>query len=267
MTPGVSVLLTWNVAGRVRDGQERQLATLSDATFDVLCLQEITPTTKDRWTEALEARGLHVAVSPYVVPPTGTRRLATLVASRAPVEPVAVAGLPWPERHLAVGTELAGREVEVHCVHSPLSSKPDAVKVRTLEAIFSAVAADDDVDRIVAGDLNTPAYESREGVIQSFARTRAGRIRPSHGERHDRAELLLLQDLPARGWSDAFRSLHGYERRDRSFTWGNRSFGWRLDHILLSPGLRATACEYEHGWRDDGMSDHSAMWAAVAAAD
>ena len=262
----MSILLTWNVAGRVRDGQERQLATLGEAAFDVLCLQEITPTTKDRWIEALEARGLHVAVSPYTVPPTGTRRLATLVASRAPVEPLTVADLPWPERHLAVRTGLAGREVEVHCVHSPLSSKPEEVKVRTLEAIFAAVSPEDGVARIVAGDLNTPAYESREGVIQSFARTRAGRIRPSHGERHDRAELLLIEELPARGWRDAFRSLHGYERRDRSFTWGKRTFGWRLDHILLSPGLRATACEYDHGWRDAGMSDHSAMWAVVAAA-
>lgn len=237
---------------------------LATATFDVLCLQEVTPTTKDRWVEALQARGLHVAVSPWTVPPAGTRRLAVLIAGRAPVAPVPVDGLPWPERHLAVRTQLGGREVEVHAVHAPLSSKAGEVKVRTLEAVFAAVTAGDGRDRIVAGDLNTPAYESREGAIQSFARTRAGKIRPTHGERHDRAELLLLQELPARGWRDAFRSLHGYSRRDRSYVWGNRSFGWRLDHILLSPGLAAQACEYEHGWREAGLSDHSAMWAAVA---
>ena len=72
------------------------------------------------------------------------------------------------------------------------------------------------------GDLNTPAYESREGVIQSFARTRSGRIRADYGERHDRAELLLIEELPRRGWRDAFRHLHGYQARDRSYMTSSR---------------------------------------------
>ena len=264
MAPGV--LLTWNVAGRGHRTQEAQIAALGRLPFDVLCLQEVTPTTKARWTAALEGAGLHVAVSSWPVEPKGSRRLAVLVASRAPLVPVDVPGLPWPERHLAVRTELGDAgEVELHTLHAPLSSKPDAVKVRTLEALFAAVQVPDGVPRIVAGDLNTPAYESREGVVQSFARTRAGRIRPSHGERHDRAELLLIEELPRRGWQDAFRVLHGYGRRDRSFMFAHRAFGWRLDHILLSPGLVATACDYAHEVRESGLSDHSAMWAAVVA--
>ena len=264
MAPGV--LLTWNVAGRGRETQEAQIAALGGLPFDVLCLQEITPTTRTRWIEALETEGFHVAVAPWPAAPKGSRRLAVLVASRAPLELVEPPELPWPERHLAVRTRLGDAgEVEVHTLHAPLSSKPDAVKVRTLEALFDAVQEPDGVRRIVAGDLNAPAYESRDGVVQSFARTRAGRIRPSHGERHDRAELLLIEELPRRGWQDAFRVLHGYGRRDRSFMFAHRAFGWRLDHILLSPGLVATACDYAHEVRESGLSDHSAMWAAVVA--
>jgi hypothetical protein len=33
----------------------------------------------------------------------------------------------------------------------------------------------------------------------------------------------------------------------------------RLDHILASSELRPGDCEYIHGWRELGLSDHSAM--------
>jgi exonuclease III len=260
----VARVLTWNVAGRVRTAAA-QLALVSDDAADVVCLQEITPTSRDTWVEGLEAAGYQVVVSPYVADPQGSRRLTTLIAGRAPVEPAPdVPGLPWPERHLAVRTAVDGNPTEVHTLHAPLSQKPDRVKVRTLEALYDAVARDDGVARIVTGDLNTPAYESREGAIQTFARTRSGRIRPDYGERHDRAELLLVGALPRdHGWSDAFRALHGYSARDRSYMFVNRKFGWRLDHILLSPEFDPVACEYLHAWREQGLSDHSAMWADV----
>src|SRR4051794_34457231 len=186
----MALLLTWNVAGRVGPNQERQIAALAERELDLLCLQEVTPRTNARWIEALEARGLHVAVSPWPVEPRGSRRFAVLVASRAPVEARPGPELPWSERHLAVRT--AG--IEVHTLHAPLSSKDDLVKVRTLEALFAALVAGDDGPRVLAGDLNTPRYESREGEIVTFARDRRGRLREERGERHDRAELLLLHE-------------------------------------------------------------------------
>jgi exonuclease III len=259
-------VITWNVAGRVKDSLDRQIAAVLARSWDVVCLQEVTPTTRARWTEALEAAGMHVAVSDWRVEPRGSRRLAALIAARATVEPFEVPGLPWPERHLAVRTVFDGVATEVHTLHAPLSGKPDQVKVRTLEALFQALVAPDGVPRILTGDLNTPAYESREGVISTFARTRSGRIRPDYGERHDAAELLLIDDLPRQGWTDAFRALHGYERRDRSYVFANRKFGWRLDHILASPPFVPVACEYVHEWREERLSDHSAMWAELVAA-
>ena len=262
----MATVLTWNVAGRVK-GVADQIAVVVSQPWDVVCLQEITPTTRDRWAAALEEQGMHVAASDWPVEPRGSRRLAVMVASRAPIAAqVPVDGLPWPERHLAVRTQVDGVTADVHTLHAPLSGKPDRVKVRTLEALFAALTEPrEECARIVTGDFNTPQYESREGDIQTFARTRSGKIRADYGERHDAAELLLVQELPRRGWADAFRALHGYERRDRSYMFANRKFGWRLDHILSSPPLRPVACEYVHEWREAGLSDHSAMWADLRA--
>jgi endonuclease/exonuclease/phosphatase family metal-dependent hydrolase len=252
----------------VRATQERQIEALfepaSRPPFDVLCLQEVTPTTRARWEEALRERGFEVAVSEWAAPPVGSRRLAVLIAARAPLRTATLEGLPWPERHLAATVAFGTLAVEVHNLHAPLSSKEEEVKVRTLEILFEAVARDDGDRRIVTGDLNTPRYESPEGEIVTFARTRAGRLRPERGERHDRAELGLIAELPRRGWRDAFRSLHGYERRDRSWVsrWGE---AYRLDHVLVAPGLRPVVCDYVHEWRERGLSDHSAIWAEVEA--
>jgi exodeoxyribonuclease III len=260
-----ALLLSWNVAGRVGDRQEAQIAALAERPFDVLCLQEVTPTNRARWVAALEARGLQVAVSAWPVHPRGSRRFAVLIAARAPLRDAASLELPWPERHLRATTAIGGADVEVHTLHAPLSSKEGQVKVQTLEAVFAAVSAPDGRPRVLAGDLNTPRYESREGEIATFARDRKGRLRPELGERHDRAELLLIDELVRRGWRDAFRALHGYARRDRS--WAMRTgFGYRLDHVLVSPGLEPVECDYVHDWRTERLSDHSAIWTRITPA-
>ena len=253
----MAVVLTWNVAGRVR-GQAAQLSVLAEAPFDVLCLQEVTPTTRARWEASLGQLGLHVAVSEWPVAPQGSRRFAVLVAARQPLSPCPSLDLPWPERHLAV--RVGG--LEVHTLHAPLSSKEDLVKVRTLEALFAVLRAADGVPKVLAGDLNTPRYESREGAIVTFARDRRGRMRAELGPRHDRAELLLIHELTRHGWRDAFRAVHGYGARDRSWALAS-GFGYRLDHIMVSPELEPVDSGYLHDWRTERLSDHSAMWARL----
>jgi endonuclease/exonuclease/phosphatase family metal-dependent hydrolase len=166
-------VVTWNVAGRVR-GVPEQAAALADQPADVIALQEVRLSSLGPWREALAALGFgHVVTSldahdPAVrLPPD--RRLGVLVAGRAPVEPLGLPpGVPWPERVLCASTALG----ELVNVHAPLSNKAGAVKVRTLEAVFAHLAAPSPHARIVVGDFNTPAYESREGEVRTFARTR-----------------------------------------------------------------------------------------------
>jgi endonuclease/exonuclease/phosphatase family metal-dependent hydrolase len=182
-----------------------------------------------------------------------------LIAGRAPVEALpGPAGLPWGERVLCASTAVG----EVVNLHAPLSGKAGEVKVLTLEAVFSYLALGSDGARVVVGDFNTPQYESREGEVHSFARTRSGRIRPDYGERHDAAEVAMVTGLGDYGYVDAFRVLHGYSRRDRSWVYPHGKMGYRLDHILVR-GWEVEACEYRHDWRERGLSDHAAMWAAL----
>jgi endonuclease/exonuclease/phosphatase family metal-dependent hydrolase len=152
---------------------------------------------------------------------------------------------------------------EVHVLHAPISSKAERVKVRTLEIVAADLRRPRDHPVVLCGDLNTPSYETREGEVRSFARTRTGRLREGFDERHDAAELDIVFGLTQdAGYVDAFRVLHGYERRDRSWVFPNGKGGWRLDHVLAR-GLHVEACEYVHVWREAGLSDHSAVWARL----
>jgi exonuclease III len=255
----VAVVLSWNVAGRVRSVAE-QAAALATRAADVVALQEIRASAAPAWREALATLGLiHQHYS--APPPGGTaeRRLGVLIAARSPLEPLpAIDGLPWPERYAAV--RLADG-FDVHALHAPISAKAQRAKVLTLEAVAGALGGDGP-PAILVGDVNTPAYESREGEVRSFARTRTGNLRAGYDERHDAAELALVPGLGAAGWADAFRAVHGYAARDRSWVYPNGRFGYRLDHAFVR-GLRVDACGYEHGWREAGLSDHAALWTAV----
>lgn len=259
-----ATVLAWNVAGRVRTVPE-QARVLATHPAAVLALQEVRASALPAWRAALGEVGFdHLAATLSIDGPARPpdRRLGVLVASRSPIALAPALDLPWPERHIAVRTAVDGAEAEVHNLHVPLSSKPDQVKVRTLEAVFAHLAAPSDIPRVLLGDLNTPRYESRDGEVHSFARTRAGNLRPDYGERHDAAELALIVGLREHGFVDAFRFLHGYGRRDRSWLYPNGRTGYRLDHVVVR-GLDVTACDYLHPWREQRLSDHAAVWATL----
>ena len=42
-------------------------------------------------------------------------------------------------------------------------------------------------------------------------------------------------------------------------TRARRKSAHRLDHVLASESLNPVWCDYEHGWREAGLSDHSGM--------
>jgi endonuclease/exonuclease/phosphatase family metal-dependent hydrolase len=49
------------------------------------------------------------------------------------------------------------------------------------------------------------------------------------------------------------------ERRELSWVWPRWGGGYRLDHLIASGELVVSSCEYEHGWRERGLSDHAAL--------
>ena len=155
--------------------------------------------------------------------------------------------------------------VEIHCLHVPNAANGQ-VKVDTLRAVREGLGVAPPVARVVCGDLNTPRRELESGEVVSFARDSRGHLRPERGRDWDDAELGVVPGLRELGYQDAYRSLHGYAipRAELDVAANLRPCrGWRLDHLFTSAELEPAACTYHHTWRDEGLSDHSALEADV----
>ena len=252
-------LVSWNVAGR-RSRLDERAARVLETEPDVVCLQEVTPVTAEPWTKLLAEAGLTAELAPLPLTREGSRPLAALTASRAPLEVVAVDDVPWPERVLSMRTG----GIEVVNVHSPISPKPGLAKVLTHEAVFRHVAAASG-PRVVLGDLNTPRREHPDGSVWTFARDRYGRLRAERGERWDAAESALIRGLEEYGFRDAFRDLNGFDSKEPTWEWPRWGGGYRLDHLIASAEVELTTCSYRHDWRrEDKLSDHSALVAEIS---
>jgi exonuclease III len=224
-------------------------------------LQELTRSTLPIWQALLEEAG-YCGIEHGELPASGrTKPLAVLTACRTPLHIILVDGVPWSERvlavHLSDGTEIVN-------VHSPISPKPDLAKVRTHEAVYRHLADEPPGHaRVLCGDLNTPRRENIDGSVWTFARDRYGRLLPERGERWDQAELALIRGLEPYGYRDAFRLLRPHDVDEFSWEWTRWGGGYRLDHLIVSADLAVEECHYEHSWRENGLSDHSALVARL----
>jgi exodeoxyribonuclease III len=256
-----ATLLSWNLAGRVKR-QPEQAELITELAPDLVCLQEVRPTTARAWTDSLQSAGWpHIALARSDAPPNDTdRRLSVLTAARHPLTELDIDGdVPWPERVLATETE----GLYLVNLHSPISPKPNLVKVRTHEALHAHLAQRSG-PTVLCGDLNTPRREHPDGRVWTFARTNRGHLRPERGQRWDQAELALIKGLEPFGFRDAFRALHGYERRELSWQWQQWGGGYRLDHLIVSREVDVEQIEYLHEWRQNaGLSDHSPLLAIL----
>jgi exonuclease III len=258
-------LITWNVAGRSKRLVE-QAQAIAARKPDVVALQEVTRTTRPLWARAFELMGLTHAAVPSVDSALSAeavaRRTLVMVGSRFALEeakkPLAV---PRPESALSVLTHCPPGPLEIHCVHVPNAAN-GWVKVDTLRALRHGLETPSRTPRVLCGDLNIPRRELPDGTTISFARDSRGRLRPERGLEWDAAELGIVPGLREVGYRDAFRTCHGYASRSPSWTWkaiAGHDGGWRLDHTFLSAGLFPIACQYHHQWREQGLSDHSAL--------
>jgi exonuclease III len=264
-------LITWNVARRTTR-LVAQATALATREPDVIALQEVTRQTVPLWRSAFGLMGLdHVRCSlddaDPAREPAARRRTGVMLASRTPLEdtgrPVEV---PWPETVLAAAVATDRGSVEVWGVHVPNAAN-GVVKIRTLEGIRHGLLSAASAPRIVCGDLNTPRRELPSGEVLSFARDSRGKLRPDRGEEWDAAELGVVPGLRELGYRDVYRALHGYGAAEPSWTWrriAGHGGGWRLDHIFASEELQLVACAYHHAWRDEDLSDHSALEAEFA---
>jgi exonuclease III len=238
------------------------MAAVARQRADLVCLQEIRPTTRDRWAEALGDVGLtHAADSGEF---RNARRLFNLTVSRWPLRHLPAVGAPQPERVLSTLVETPAGALELHNVHVPPAQSRGMTKVETCEALYVALARPSDRHRVLCGDFNIPKFETTQGEVITFAENH-----PEQLARWDAAERSIVTGLAEWDLVDAFRALNGYERQDVSWvfhTRARRKAGHRLDHVLASASLATAYCDYQHGWREIGLSDHSAIEAHFAPA-
>jgi endonuclease/exonuclease/phosphatase family metal-dependent hydrolase len=250
-----------------------QAAALASREPELVGLQEVTARTLPLWCAVLERIGLpHIQSSLETADPArapaSRRRTGVLVASACELDDRSAAlSIPWAETALAAMAATSIGSVEIHCLHVPNAAN-GCVKPETLRAVRAGLEAAAASARVVCGDLNTPRRELENGEVISFARDSRGHLRPERGSEWDEAELGVVPGLRDLGYRDAYRSIHGYASREPSWTWrqiSGHTGGWRLDHIFTSVELEPVASVYHHAWRDEGLSDHSALEADIEA--
>jgi len=268
-------LVSWNVAGRTSRMKER-IQAISRLRPDILALQETTTGNLPAFREALPDIGLVHALDSRTMAAhpaklIGPRKYGELLASRWPLDAFAPAGFeaPWPERILSALVRVPGGDVEIHVAHLPTGVGHGWLKIETFEGIFAQLARPSTTPRILCGDFNSPQAEGPGGEIITWGQDVGpdGRGTPPPGaDAWDSGERSVLEGLATYDLRDVYRALHP---RAEAFSWywrgggkgGATPVGRRFDHIFAAASLGATVCRYEHGVREDGLSDHSAILA------
>jgi exonuclease III len=259
-------LISLNTAGR--SARARSVASaLMERRPELLALQEVTATTAPLYREVLGSQGYFVDDSLRLADsartPRGPRRYGVLTASKWKLRGACSDVGPWPERFLSVTVRGPFGHVAVHNLHAPAGSVHGFVKVEALEAVFERLGRWHERPQILCGDFNSPQAETPAGDLITWAfRERANgtwALRRSRGERWDSAERNLLLGLSNYGLDDTFRALHGYGVDERSWETTQSKRGRRFDHVFASRALGAVECRYLHGFRLEGLSDHSAI--------
>ncbi|WP_157465550.1 endonuclease/exonuclease/phosphatase family protein [Cellulomonas sp. Leaf395] len=261
-------LISWNVNGRRGATLLAQIAALGGRGPDIIALQELCAENLPAWVDGLAAAGLpHLLDSSdqlAVAAANGReyrRTYFNLIASRWPLRRLAQLRLEFPERYLAAQVDRDRFPFELHDVHLPPGASRGLVKVEMFEAIHSLLATFCERPRILCGDLNTPRAEREDGTVEFW-----GASHPAHRERWDAAERSVMLGLAEHDLPDVYRALNGYSAAEASWVALRRGRQWgrRYDHIFASSALTATACRYLHDWREQGLSDHSAIEADLA---
>ena len=265
-------IISWNVAYRVRK-QQLQLDAIISREPDIIGLQEVTSKTLPLWVEGLQKEEYTYTISSFSLyggngELTGPRRYGILVASRWPLNSINQHSLkiPWHERLVSVLIHSPNVDFEFHVAHIPPGASLGWLKIDTFEGIFKFLAKPlYNYPRILCGDFNSPQAETISGEVITWGQDilKDGQVRFSDREgRWDAGERSVIQGLAKYDLHDIFRLLNGYESQD--FSWLVRRKGKivarrRFDHIFASKKLNPLTCNYIHSFREDSLSDHSAI--------
>jgi len=263
-------LISWNVAGRVKKQLQQMEAVFKQAP-DLLALQEVTSKTAVMWIAGLKEAGFEYVLSSFDISKepekmVGGRGIALLIASKFPIEPLAQEGLemPWKERLLSALVHHPSLEFEFHNAYIPPGASHEWLKIDTFEGIYNYLAHETITPRILCGDFNSPKQELSDGRTLLWGQYLAedGTIQTSDDDGWALGEKLVICDLAEYDLPDLYRQLNGWDAEDYSwlvYRKGKVVSRRRFDHVFASPGMQGVSCGYLHGFREEGLSDHSAV--------
>lgn len=249
-------LATWNV-NSVRLRVEQVGRLVDEHAPDVLCMQEIKCQEHEFPREAFAALGLpHLKI----VGQKGWHGVA--IASRLPLEEVAPLNVCREGHARCVQTRVAGIEIQNFYIPAggdvpdrDLNRKFDH-KLDFYESLTREFATrDPKAPLIVTGDLNVAPGENDVWSHRQMSRI------VSHTPVEVEAMYALHKslgfiDLPREAVPEPEKLYSWWSYRAADFRKSNR--GLRLDHILISPGLREAA--FAGGKPSSRVLDHVREW-------
>lgn len=239
-------VLTWNVNG-IRARQNEVAGVIEAEQPDILCLQEIKASPD-------KVPALMVAASGYWCfwhGATGYSGVALLVRHSFFTDQPAFRHPSFDYEERIVVADLG--PLSVASVYVPNGGKDFEAKLRFLSALsdWAAQTLADGRTLVICGDLNV-AREERDVHPKERKPNQIG-TRPE--------ERALLNRLISGGLIDVGRTLD--PDNDALFTWWapwrnlrQRNIGWRIDYLLTTPALAATATR-SMSMREFGTSDHA----------
>ena len=173
----------------------------------------------------------------------------------------------WQERLVSALIRYPKVDFEFHVAHIPCGASHGYLKIETLEGIYKFLARKNNkYPRILCGDFNSPQAETTSGEIITWGQKirKDGQIKLKNGAKKgwDAGERSIIQDLAKYDLHDIFRLLNGYGAQE--FSWllyrkGKIIASRRFDHIFASKRLNPVKCQYIHSFREESLSDHSAI--------
>ena len=249
------VISTANVNGVRAASGKGLLDWLARTDAEVVCLQEVRALPGDLPSAFLAATaGWHLTLEPAE---TKGRNGVAVLSREAPLAVrtgIGAAEFAGHGRYVEVdlpGLTVASLYLPKGQAGTPKQEEKDRFLAAFAEHLGKTVA--DGREMVVAGDFNiAPA----EADIRNWR----GNLAHSGFLPHERA---WLADLCGAGWRDTVRELH--PAADGPYTWWSyrgRAFdndaGWRIDHVLATPGLVPVDARVERAPSyDTRWSDHA----------
>ncbi|WP_240782457.1 exodeoxyribonuclease III [Roseococcus sp. SYP-B2431] len=250
-------IATYNINNVVRR-LPNLLSWLAESQPDVVCVQELKAAQAAFPVSAINDAGYHAAWQGQ----STWNGVAILARGTEPI--VTRRALPGdPDDSQARYIEAAVRGVLVGCIYAPNGNPHPGPKfdyklewmARLAAHAGTLIAAQAPV--VLAGDFNVVPTDADIYAVRSWARDAL--LQP--------APRKFYHELLAQGWTDALREMYPqnapYTFWDYKREAWPRDAGLRIDHLLVSPALRARLANggVDRGVRgQDGASDHAPAW-------